>query len=122
MRKKQAKKQAANKIQLISEVKMTGQIIISVGDAVAVVRQNNRLFFECTRCSNDYGDISIGDPKKNAIMRERSIGEVNPWNKYGKADQFVVREYYCPKCGIMISANMQKKDEPLMMDMELSKS
>lgn len=100
---------------------MTGQIVMPIGDAVAVVRRNNRLFFECTRCSNDYGETSIGDPKKNAIMCERSIGEVNPWNKYGKIDQFVVREYYCPKCGIMISANMQRKDDPLMMDMDLSK-
>jgi len=99
---------------------MSDQLVIPIGDTTKVVRRNNELFFECTRCSNSYGSTKIGDPKKNALMRERSIGDVNPWNKYGKIDQFVVREYYCPKCGIMIAANMQNKDEPIMMDMDLS--
>jgi acetone carboxylase gamma subunit len=99
---------------------MPKQVVMPIGDVVQVIRKDNELFFECTKCSYNYGSTKIGDPKKNALMRERSTNEMNPWNKYSsKVEEFVIREFYCPKCGVMISANVQKKEEPIMMDMDL---
>lgn len=98
---------------------MSDQIILRIGEAINVVKKDQGLFYECARCGHSYGGKEIGDPKKTAVMQEISIGELNKWNKYGRVDEFVVREFYCPQCGVMIAANMQQKDEDIMMDYTL---
>ena len=59
----------------------------------------------------------MGDPKKNALMREASIAELSPWNRYGMVDEVVARMFYCPECGTMLSVDVQQKDEPIILDM-----
>ncbi len=99
---------------------MSKEVVMSVGEVISVVRQDGELFFECARCGHRFGSIEMGDPKKEALMREVSIGDLNSWNKYGRVDEFVVREFYCPKCGVMIAANTQRKNEDIVMDYHLN--
>ncbi|MFH1647264.1 MAG: acetone carboxylase subunit gamma [Chloroflexota bacterium] len=99
---------------------MSEKAVLRIGEAINVVKKDGESLFECARCGHSYGSTAMGDPKKESIMREISIGDLNSWNKYGWVDEFVVREFYCPKCGVMIAANMQRKDEDIMMDFSLN--
>lgn len=99
---------------------MSKKVVLHIGEAINVVRRDGELFFECSKCGHSYGSKEMGDPKRESIMREVSIGDLNSWNKYGWVDEFVVREFYCPKCGVMIAANMQRKEEDIMMDYNLN--
>ena len=99
---------------------MSKEVVMRIGEAISVVRQHRELLFECASCGYVYGSTEMGDPKKEALMREVSIGDLNSWNKFGWVDEFVIREFYCPKCGVMIAANMQRKNEDIMMDYSLN--
>lgn len=99
---------------------MSKEVVMRIGEAISVVRQDGELLFECARCGYSYGSTEMGDPKKEALMREVPIGDLNSWNKFGLVDEFVVREFYCPKCGLMIAANTQRKGEDIVMDYNLN--
>ena len=101
-------------------VRASKEIVMPIGEAINVVRQRGELLFECARCGYIYGSTGMGDPKKEALMREVPIGDLNSWNKFGWVDEFVVREYYCPECGVMIAANVQRKNEDIVMDYNLN--
>lgn len=97
---------------------MAGRELHRVGDAFTVWEEEGARNFHCTRCEHDFGPVSA-DPKLNARVAERSIVESSELNVHGAVDELVLREYYCPGCGAMIAANVQRKGDPVLREIEL---
>jgi acetone carboxylase gamma subunit len=89
-----------------------------VGEAYLVVRGEDGNRIECARCGTDLG-AGDEDPKLGAAVAERTIVEVNELNRFGAVEDLVVREYYCPSCGAMIAANVQRKGDPILRELQL---
>lgn len=91
----------------------------AVGEAYLVVAGKDGNRIECARCSADLG-ASDDDPKLNAAVAERTIVEVNELNRFGAVDDLVVREFYCPSCGSMLAANVQRHGDPILRELKLA--
>ncbi|MFN8217094.1 MAG: acetone carboxylase subunit gamma [Solirubrobacterales bacterium] len=91
----------------------------AVGEAYLVVKGSDGNRIECARCGADLG-ASDDDPKLNAAVAERTIDEVNDLNRFGAVDDLVVREFYCPSCGAMLAANVQRKGDPILRELKLA--
>lgn len=93
-------------------------VVHAVGEAYLVVRGKDGNRIECARCGSDLGR-SDEDPKLGAAVAERTIDEVNELNRFGAVEDLVVREYYCPSCGAMFAANVQRKGDPILRELKL---
>ena len=60
------------------------------------------------------------DPKLQAMVAERSIVDSSEINRHGAVDDLVLREFYCPGCGAMIAANVQRHGDPVLREIELA--
>jgi acetone carboxylase gamma subunit len=72
------------------------------------------MFYACTKCGHELGSIKE-DYKQLASHRTVPISKAQPafLASYAvKSNTFVMREYYCPECGVMFEVDMVKKDEP----------
>lgn len=90
----------------------------AVGEAYLVVRNEHGDRIECAGCGSDLG-AGGEDPKLGAAVAERTIDEVNELNRFGAVEDLVVREYYCPSCGAMLAANVQRKGDPILRELQL---
>jgi N-methylhydantoinase B/oxoprolinase/acetone carboxylase alpha subunit len=75
----------------------------------------------CAKCGYSYGSAE-DDWKQNSVMQEVGIETASTLNVYGKLDEFVLREYFCPGCGLMVSADVQRRQEPRRRDWRLLNS
>jgi acetone carboxylase gamma subunit len=101
---------------------MKGQdkkILFPIGDSFQVIESSGEKKIECLKCGYVYG-AADKDPKANSRMMERPVTFTSSLNGYGMADRFVIREFYCPQCGLLIAANTQLKEDPPFMEMSLS--
>jgi len=97
---------------------VSGEPLHSVGDAFAVHEGADGREFRCARCSHHYGPVTA-DPKLSAVVAERAITEISELNRHGAVDELVLREYYCPGCGLMVAANVQRRGDPVLREIEL---
>lgn len=97
---------------------MADRMLHRVGDAFTVWQVGEAKHFRCSRCEHDFGSATA-DPKLGAQVAERSIVESSELNAHGAVDELVLREYYCPGCGAMIAANVQRVGDPVLREIEL---
>lgn len=90
-----------------------------VGRALVVGLSEGESVFACAGCHYVYGPTGA-DPKSRALMRERSIAEMSPWNRYGATEDFVVRQFYCPRCARMMGVEMRLRTDPILADTVLA--
>jgi acetone carboxylase gamma subunit len=94
-------------------------VIHSVGTAYVVVADTEGTReLHCARCEHSFGHPSA-DPKLSAVVAERSIESASELNRHGLVDELVLREFYCPGCGAMIAANVQRIGDPVLREMNL---
>lgn len=67
-----------------------------------------------------YGPASE-DPKLGAVMAERRMDELSSLNSSGMIDRIVIREFYCPGCGLMMAVNIQETGDPIRAELILGK-
>jgi len=82
---------------------------------------NGELKYKCTKCGFILGSARE-DYKNSAAKRTVPISKAQPayLADYAvKSDTFVMREYYCPECGVMFEVDMVRKDEPQIRSIEL---
>jgi acetone carboxylase gamma subunit len=77
--------------------------------------------YSCLKCGHVLGPAS-GDYKNLALRKTVPISKAQPalLASYAvKSETFVMREYYCPACGVMFEVDMVRKDEPQIHSIEL---
>ena len=82
---------------------------------------NGELKYKCTRCGFILG-FAREDYKNFVAKRSVPISRAQPAylaDYAAKSDTFVIREYYCPECGVMFEVDMVRKDEPQIRSIEL---
>jgi len=80
-----------------------------------------KLVYSCIKCGHMLGPAEE-DFKNFASKRTVSISKAQPafLASYAvKSDTFVMREYFCPRCGVMFEVDMVRKDEPQIHSIEL---
>lgn len=96
-----------------------GKRIHSIGAAFHVVDDGGGgAEIRCARCGFAFG-ARDEDPKLGALVAERSIVEASELNAYGATEEMVLREFYCPDCGAMIAANVQRHGDAVLREIEL---
>ncbi len=88
-----------------------GEVLHPVSDAVEAVTVDGARHLRCTLCHHRYGDHGV-DHKARAMMADRELVDVNPGNSHCRPE-FVLREFYCPGCMVVIAADVQLRDEPV---------
>ncbi len=76
--------------------------------------------YACMKCNHALGPITK-DYKDFAFKRTVPISKAQPafLAHYAvKSDTFVMREYFCPVCGVMFEVDMVRKDEPQIHSIE----
>lgn len=90
-----------------------------IGDAYVLVDgENGGAEIRCAECSYSFGPATQ-DPKVSAVFAERSLSELSELNRFATTAELILREFYCPGCGGLIGANVQRPDDPLMIEMRL---
>ena len=74
--------------------------------------------FKCLKCGYVLGP-SKGDYKDYALKRTVPASNNQPAYLASKSDHFVLKEYYCPNCGVMFEVDMVAKDEPQIHSIEI---
>jgi acetone carboxylase gamma subunit len=92
---------------------------VSIGDAYRATGEDGARRLVCARCEHDFGPIE-SDPKLAAVVAERPITASSPLNAYGLVDELTQREYYCPGCGALVAANVQRCGDPVLIEMRLA--
>ena len=90
----------------------------AVGDAFVIVDGAAGADLRCARCNHVFGPRGE-DPKLHAVVAERSITDSSELNSYGATEDLVLREFYCPGCGAMVAANVQRHGDPVMREITL---
>ena len=72
----------------------------------------------CAGCGHSFGPAT-DDPKLGAVVATRALSEISELNRF-TTDELVLREFYCPGCGVMIAANVQRPSDPVMTEMRLA--
>ena len=76
--------------------------------------------FACEKCGQELGPVT-GDYKNHAMKREVSLSKNQPRSLAPKTDKYVMREYYCPKCGAMFEVDMVAKEEGQILSVQFNK-
>lgn len=95
------------------------EVLFPIGDSFQVVEVNGEKHIVCIKCGHDYG-LANEDPKMKSVMRERPVTITSKWNGYGAVDDYVIREFYCPSCALMIVVNTSMNEDPIFIEMSLS--
>jgi len=78
-----------------------------------------RNVMQCAKC--EYVFCAATENYKNyALMGEFSPAKLG--TVFKASNRFVIREFYCPQCGIMLDVEVQLKDQPYLWDAHLKTS
>ena len=95
-----------------------GRVLHPVSDTVEAVELDGKRSLRCTVCQYRFGDYEH-DHKRSAVMRELPLTAISPDNRLC-LPEFVVREFYCPGCATSLAADVQRREEPILDECQLS--
>jgi N-methylhydantoinase A/oxoprolinase/acetone carboxylase beta subunit/N-methylhydantoinase B/oxoprolinase/acetone carboxylase alpha subunit/acetone carboxylase gamma subunit len=93
-----------------------GRRLLPMGEYLEVVAVDNHFAVRC-KCGYDLGGADRNWKEQAATLR---VGpeSAGPRRKLHKDLEIV--EFICPECGTILSVDIKKKDEPILLDTELS--
>ncbi|MDP2719617.1 MAG: hydantoinase B/oxoprolinase family protein [Dehalococcoidia bacterium] len=94
---------------------LRGQEILSMGEAVKLIKTDRGSYCTCYNCGYVYGK-SDKAPQAYAMMRELPIIDLSPVNRYSQSEEIMAREFYCPNCALLIGVEVRKKGDPPVFD------
>jgi acetone carboxylase gamma subunit len=95
--------------------------MIRISENLGVREVEGNMVYECLKCGGILGSAKE-DYKDFAKKRTVPISKAQPEHLASYAtqsDNFVMREYYCPKCAVMFEVDMVAKNEPQIHSIEL---
>lgn len=96
-----------------------GERLLSIAESVDVLVRDGQLYTVCARCGHVYGD-GADDPKRGAYYRHRTLDELSRLQRFATAEEpWVLREYFCPGCGVLVDAQVVRPDDPVQFDTRL---
>ena len=74
--------------------------------------------YRCFKCGYVLGPAEE-DYKTFALKNSAPLSKCQPSHLYSNIDQYVLREYYCPGCGVMFEVDMVAKEEQQIWSVRL---
>ena len=90
-------------------------------DNLEVVKVEGREVYRCLKCGQVLGPITE-DYKDFALKNEAPLSKCQPEYLGTKTDRFVLREYFCPGCGVMFEVDMVAREEKQVWSVKLKGS
>ena len=87
-------------------------------DNLELVKIDGKEVYRCLKCSHVLGPITE-DYKDFALKNEAPLTKGQPAFLAGMTGRFVLREYYCPGCGLMFEVDMVAKEEKQIRSVRL---
>jgi len=75
--------------------------------------------YKCLKCGYILGPV-IENYKNLALTRTVSASKASPAFLASESGDFVLKEYYCPNCGVMFEVDIVQKGEPDIYSVELN--
>ena len=94
-------------------------VFFRIGEAMQVVEHQGERLIRCTRCGHAYGPAEE-DPRQGAVLREGPIAAANAINRHSPLADIVLREFFCPGCGTLMSTDVARRGEPILPETRLS--
>ena len=92
--------------------------MVKILDNLGIVYQDGRSAYKCLKCDTLLG-TATEDYKNYVLKHDAPQSKGQPAFLDRKSDKFVLREYYCPKCGVMFEVDMVMKDERQITSVKL---
>ena len=91
-----------------------------ISENLEVVSQMGDKVVKCYRCDHVYGPAHE-NVKQHAKMKAFPITKAGPMlNPWREVEYFELREFYCPSCATLISVELNRKDAPLIWDIQIA--
>jgi len=84
-----------------------------IGEYLQVVSSGSEKHVQCTWCGNNIG-AAKGNWKDKVPMKEYPLSKAGPYRE--TAPRFVLREFYCPHCAILLDTEVAHEGDPLLYD------
>jgi N-methylhydantoinase B len=91
----------------------------SVGASLKIAAAANGRVFACQACNRVLAPIDR-EPKTGTVWREAPIERLSAWNRFGMTDVIRIREFCCPSCAHLISVQVAKSGDPILLDTRLA--
>jgi len=96
--------------------------LLSIGEAVDVLEAPGGTVCACSKCGHVYGP-GDADPKMGASYRHRRLEDISRLNRFAaSAEEFVLREFFCPECALLIKSDVVRPEWAVEPDAELDLS
>lgn len=92
-----------------------GRVLHPVTDTIEAVQSGGEAHLRCAVCHWRFGAYT-DDFRGRSLVCERPVAELSPLNASPLIDQVVAREFTCPQCGTLIGIDIQRPDEPLLVE------
>lgn len=103
------------------EEDVAGAPVQPIADCLLLVRRPEGPQWRCRRCRYLYGPAAE-DPRRRAAWREVPISVASPLNRYSTVGDMVLREYFCPRCALLLSVTTQRAGDLPWEEMKLTAS
>lgn len=92
--------------------------MVRIYDNLELVKIDDQEVYRCLKCGYVLGPIAE-DYKDFALKNEAPLAKCQPAYLASQTDRFVLREYYCPGCGVMFEVDMVAKEEKQIWSVRL---
>jgi acetone carboxylase gamma subunit len=89
-----------------------------VYDTLEITKIHGKEVFRCLKCGNVFGGIDE-DYKNRALKNNFPLSKCQPKYLSNNTDKFVLREYSCPGCGVLIEVDMVAKKEKQIQSVKI---
>lgn len=90
----------------------------NVLDNLEIAEIDGNKVFRCLKCAYVLGPFT-NDYKNYTLKYDAPISKAQPRFLAPLSDSYVLREYYCPKCGVMFEVDMVRVEEKQIWSIRL---
>ena len=92
--------------------------MVKVLDNLEISEIDGNKVFRCLKCGCVLGPFT-NDYKNYTLKCDAPISEAQPRFLAPSSHSYVLREYYCPKCGVMFEVDMVRAEEKQIWSIRL---
>lgn len=89
-----------------------------ISESLELVEQNGKSQIKCSKCKQVLCTAEE-NYKLSAVYAEFPLSKAGPKYFFRPSDKFILREYYCPSCGILFEVEMLPKGMQPVWNIEM---
>jgi acetone carboxylase gamma subunit len=89
-----------------------------IGRYLEIKKEKGEDVITCSKCGFILGPVH-GNYKEHAVHKEEPLQKAGAHFPPQEETRFVLHEYYCPNCAIMLEVDINLAGEPALWDIQL---